>query len=129
MCLFSKKEYKEVYFPFVLITNLQEYDESEESGIFDIEANGIIDGKQMYLFASFVLKDRDMYENGDYEWIIERLKDSQDKLVSLRLEYKRNKFVGFNVLVDSLAREYGDNRFLNLECVGQGWDRVSLAES
>ena len=62
MCLFSKKEYKEVYFPFVLITNLQEYGESEESGIFDIEANG-------------------------------------------------------------------DNRFLNLECVGQGWDRVSLAES
>ena len=56
MCLFSKKEYKEVYFPFVLITNLQEYDESEESGIFDIEANGIIDGKQMYLFASLYLR-------------------------------------------------------------------------
>ena len=34
MCIFTKKEYKEVHFPFVLITNLQKYEESEESGIF-----------------------------------------------------------------------------------------------
>ena len=71
MCIFTKKEYKEVHFPFVLITNLQKYEESEESGIF----------------------------------------------------------VGFKVLVDSLAREYGDNRFLELECVRQGWDRISLTEA
>ena len=129
MCIFGKKEYKEVHLPFMLDTYWLALEERTESGVFDLEANGYIDGEQKYLFASFVLKKRDMYENGDFEWIVEQLKDSQDKLVTLRLAYKRNKFVGFEMLPESLAREYGDDRFLYLECVGYGWDRISCIEA
>lgn len=124
MSFFTKSTYKEVSLPFIHDCYAQEYEENLKAGLLDIEAYGM----QKYFYASFVLKKRDMYSNGDYEQMIELLKESQGREVTVRLKYKKERLVGFTILLESLAKAYGDDRFLELELCGWGINDISCKE-
>ncbi len=128
MSIFSKPTYKEVSLPFIHDCYAKEYEEYLEAGLLDVEAYGVIDGVQKYFSASFILKSHDMYSNGDYEQMIELLKESQGREVMVRLKYKKDRLVDFTMLPESLAKAYGDDRFLKLELSGWGMDVVSCKE-
>ncbi|MBQ8296172.1 MAG: hypothetical protein IJX77_00135 [Ruminococcus sp.] len=121
MSFFSKPTYKEVSLPFIHDCYSEEYAEYLEAGCIDIEAYGIIDGEQKYLYSSHFLKNPHMYDNGDYEQMIERLKDTAGKQVTVRLKYKGSRLVGFKILPESLAEVLGDERFLQLD-EAAGWN-------
>ena len=121
MSIFSKPTYKEVSLPFIHDCYGEEYAEYLEAGCIDIEAYGIIDGEQKYLYASHFLKNPLMYDNGDYEQMIERLKDTCGKQVTVRLKYKGDRLVGFKILPERLAEVLGDERFLQLDGPA-GWN-------
>jgi hypothetical protein len=121
MSIFSKPTYKEISLPFIHDCYSMEYEEYLKAGFIDIEAYGIIDGEQKYLYASHCLKNPIMYDNGDYEQMIELLKDTRGKLVTVRLKYKKERLVGFKILRESLAAAYGDERFLQLDDP-DGWN-------
>ena len=89
MGIFSKPTYKVMDFPFVYDCFSDAYEESMENGVFDIEAYGVIDGEQKYLFGCYNLKKQELYEDG------------------------------------SLANIYGDERFLEMECLGYGINNTS----
>ncbi|MBQ8597980.1 MAG: hypothetical protein IJ409_09340 [Lachnospiraceae bacterium] len=99
------RTYKEVSLPFIHDCYSEEYEEYIEAGLLDIEAYGVIDGVQKYFYASFILKSRDMYSNGDYEQMID-----------------------FTILPESLAKANGDDRFLERELSGWGMNDVSCKE-
>ena len=128
MSIFSKPTYKEVSLPFIHDCYAEEYAEYLEAGLVDIEACGVIDGKQKYFYASFSLKKPNMYDNGDYEQMIELLKASEGKLATLRLKYKKDRLVSFMLLPESLAQAYEDDRFLQLELAGWGINDISCKD-
>ena len=73
-----------------------------------------------YLYTSYVLKDVTMYDRGDYEQMIQLLKDSAGKEVGVCLKYKKDKLIDFTLNLESLVQIYGDERFLELERIGWG---------
>lgn len=114
MSFFSKAVYKEIELPFMLDEN------DAEVGIINIEAYGDIDGEYKYCYSSYVLKDRDMYDNGDYEQMLELLKNTDGKTACIRLKYKKDRLKDFKLDIESLVRIYNDERFRRLELIGWG---------
>lgn len=125
MALFSQSTYKEVSLPFLYDCYSEEYPQSLEAGMIDIEAYGIIDGAPRYFYACYSLKDGTMYDNGDFEQMIARLQNSHGKQVTVRLKYKKDRLVDFKILPESLAHTYQDDRFLQLECTAWGINKTS----
>lgn len=125
MALFSKATYKEVPLPFLSDCYSEDYPQSLEAGMIDIEACGIIDGVPRYFCVCYSLKDGTMYDNGDFEQLIGRLRDSQGRQVTVRLKYKKDRLVDFKILPESLAAAYHDDRFLQLECAAWGIKETS----
>jgi len=120
MSIFSKAAYKDVSLSFIHDCYEDCYEENLEAGCIDIEAYGVIDGKQKYLYSSHFLKNLKMYDNGDYEEMIELLKDTSGKKVIVRLKYKKDRLIGFKILPESLAEAMCDERFLALDDAA-GW--------
>lgn len=125
MSFFTKPTYKVMDLPFVYDCFSADYEESMENGVFDIEAYGVIDGEQKYLFGCYNLKKQELYEDGSFDRMMELLKDSQGKYVRVILKYKKEKLVGFEIMPESLANIYGDERFLEMECLGYGINNTS----
>lgn len=125
MSFFTKPTYKVMDLPFVYDCFSSYYEESYENGIFDIEAYGIIDGEQKYLSGCYCLKNRELYDDGSFDQMMEMLKNSQDKYVRVILKYKKEKLVSFEIMPESLANIYGDDRFLEIECIGYGINDTS----
>ena len=119
MSIFSKAIYKDIKLPF--FTDVySNWKQDSESGVINIEAYGCVDGEKKYLYTSYILKDVTMYERGDYEQMIQLLKDSVGKEVGVRLKYKKEKLIDFTLNLESLVQIYGDERFLELERIGWG---------
>lgn len=123
--LFSKAEYEEIMLPFRYV---QDPDTPEEAGIIDIEAYGNIFGEEKYCFASYSLKDLKMYENGDYEKMVELLKNSSGRSVKVIIKLKNGIPKDFKIDIDSLADAYYDDRFKALELGGWGFNDKSAAD-
>lgn len=113
MGIFGQKEYKTVELPFCYVKEK----EDDEAGAISIEANGIIEGVNTFFYASFMLTDYDMYENGDYNEIISELEKVQNAKVNIKLKYRRNKLINFAIDVMSLSKSLGDQRFENMEFI------------
>lgn len=113
MGIFGQKEYKTVELPFCYVKEK----EDDEAGAISIEANGIIEGVNTFFYATFVLPDCAMYENGDYKEMISELENIQDAKVSITLKYRRNKLINFMIDDISLSKSIGDQRFENVEFV------------
>lgn len=111
MGLFEKAVYKKVELPFCYIEEEADY----EMYTFSIEAFGEIDGEKKYLYMSFVSTNYSMIDNEVYEDMRKTLKDTQGKKVDIRLKYKKNKLVDFELEQGSLANSMKDQRFDAIE--------------
>ncbi len=129
MLFFSKPTYREVQMTFIYDCYSDGYDVCLESGLLDIEACGVVDGVQKYFYESFILKKPSLYDNGDYEQMIELLKNSQGKEVTVRLKYKKDRLKDFEIIPESIAKAYNDCRFEELQPIGRGINDVSCRKT
>ena len=90
MGIFSKYEYKKIELPFYYIREKEDI----EAGGFSIEAYGEINGQTQYFYASFILSDCRMYDNGDYNEMINILSIFYRiiKYLSRRRRKQRNEY-------------------------------------
>lgn len=119
--MFGKITYKKVKLPFHYIKEEGDYD----AGAISIEAFGDIDGEKIFLYMTFVLTNSYMYDNGDYDEMIKKLENSQDKKVDLILKYKKNKLVRFKLEQGTLANSMNDQRFDAMEFLCSSISNVS----
>lgn len=69
-----------------------------------------------------------MYDNGDFEQMLEMLRKPEGRMVKIRLKYKRGKLKDFTLIKESLAEAYNDERFLQMELTGSGINDRSVAD-
>ena len=119
MFLFKKLEYKYMEMRFI-VDDFSTQESDNERCLIDIEAYGEIDGKTRYFYSSFSLKNQEMYENGDFESMLNLLRAPDNKTVLIELKYKNCELKDFRLKTESLAKVYNDERFLQLELVGWG---------
>lgn len=123
LSIFMKTEYKEIMLPFKYVHS----DEDDELGGIGITAFGNILGEMRYCYACYVLKDINMYDNGDYEHIIDLLKNhNNNKMIKVKIKIKNNEVKDFTIDLNSLAEVYGDDRFTKLNLVGWGFHNDSI---
>ncbi|MDD6489770.1 MAG: hypothetical protein PUG48_08145 [Clostridia bacterium] len=119
MLFFEKPVYKYQEMNFIL-DEFSDYEPDDEKCLIDIEAYGNIDGEMKYCYSSFSLKKQEMYENGDFESMLNLLRSSENKTVLVELKYKKGIVKDFRLMLDSLVKAYNDERFLQLELTGWG---------
>ena len=117
MFLFKKPEYKYKEMSFIL-DDFSIPEPDSERCLIDIEAYGEIDGEMKYCYSSYSLKNSEMYENGDYESMLNLLRTPDNKTVLIELKNKNGKLKSFKLQIESLAKAYNDDRFLQLELLG-----------
>ncbi|MDL2300284.1 hypothetical protein LJC01_01420 [Clostridiaceae bacterium OttesenSCG-928-D20] len=125
MSLFSKAEYKDLMLPFRFI----EEDEDLEGGMLSIECYGAVFDEYKYCYASYIPKKKEMYENGEYESLVQILRDnSSSKPVRLTFKLKNDKPKDFKLDLESLADACGDERLKTLELCGWGLNDKSFRD-
>lgn len=127
MSLFEKPVYKYQEMHFIL----DEFSNDEldkERCLIDIEAYGKIDGEMKYCYSSFSLKKQEMYDNGDFESLLHLLRTPENKTVLVKLKYKKGIVKDFKLMIESLAKAYNDERFLQLELLAWGLNTKSCKE-
>ena len=127
MCLLKKSEYKYIEMSFI-IDDFSTHESDNERSTIDIEAYGEIDGKMRYCYSSFSLKNQEMYENGDFESMLNLLRASYNKTVLIELQYKNGTLKDFRLKTESLAKVYNDERFLQLDLISWGLNDRSCKE-
>lgn len=121
---FTKPSYEEIYLPFRFI----EIPDDLKVGWINIEAYGNILGKNKYCYSWYELKDRKMYNNGDFECLIELLKNSANKTVKVIIKIKKGVPKDFKLDINSLVEAYNDERFKSLTLLGRGFNDKSYKE-
>ena len=121
---FAKPTYEEVWLPFRLVDVPSEL----ESGLINIEAYGNVFGINKYCYAWYELKNRQMYNNGDFEQLIDLLKNSSNKKVRVIIKLKKGIPKNFKIDINSLVEAYNDNRFRYLSLLGWGFNDKSYNE-
>lgn len=124
MIFFEKPIYKYQNMPFIL-DEFTDCTPDDEKCLIDIEAYGNIDGQMKYCYSSFSLKKPEMYENGDFESMLNLLRASENKTVLVKLKYKKGILKDFRLMSESLAKAYNDERFLQIELTGWGLNEKS----
>lgn len=127
MFLFKKPEYKYIEMSFIL-DDFSTQESDNERITIDIEAYGEIDGKMRYCNSCFTLRDPQMYDNGEFESMLNLLRDSDNKTVLIELKYKNGDLKDFRLKTESLAKVYNDERFLQLELICWGLNDKSCKE-
>lgn len=124
MGLFTKPEYRELMLPFEYV----ESDVDSEAGIISIEAYGNVFGENKYCYACYNFTKGIMYDNGDYEQIIEMLRNCAGKTVKVIFKFKKDKLKSFKIDLNSLCEAYNDERFMFMELNGWGLNDKSFEE-
>lgn len=128
MGLFSKPEYVETEMDFVY--DIYTQPEEADNGVISIEAYGNILDTYKYVVLSYSLKDMSLYDNGGYEEMTGLLKNTAGKKVKVRFKIKGGKIKDAQILIESLADAYNDERFLKLELLGWGVsDKSSIGQA
>lgn len=113
----KKKEQREEMLSFECNTNLLK---DKRGGLtFDFIYN--ISAEKKFIKVTYVLKDKEMYKNGDYDQMLKLLSDSENKLVKVIFTYKGDKIEAFEIDLNSLSSVFKDDRFLKLELMGWGF--------
>ena len=113
----KKKEQREEMLSFECNTNLLK---DKRGGLtFDFIYN--ISAEKKFIKVTYVLKDKEMYKNGDYDQMLKLLSDSENKLVKVIFTYKGDKIEAFEIDLNSLSSVFKDDRFLKLELMGRGF--------
>lgn len=119
---FTRPEYEEIRLPFIFVDDPTDL----EAGAISIEAYGTVFGEKKYCFATYELKNPKMYDSGDYEQMIDLLKNSVGKTVKVTIKIKKSIPKDFKIDVDSLAEAYNDERFKLLDLLGSGFNDKSF---
>lgn len=127
MFLFKKPEYKYIEMSFIL-DDFSTQESDNERITIDIEAYGEIDGKMRYCNSCFTLRDPQMYDNGEFESMLNLLRDSDNKTVLIELKYKNGDLKDFRLKTESLAKVYNDERFMQLDLICWGLNDKSCKE-
>ncbi|MGN0623735.1 MAG: hypothetical protein ACI4JA_07290 [Oscillospiraceae bacterium] len=61
-----------------------------------------------------------LYDNGGYEEMTELLKNTDGKRIKVLFKVKNEKIKRVEIVLESLAAAYNDERFLQLELLGWG---------
>lgn len=69
-----------------------------------------------------------MYRNGDYEQMVELLKNPTNKTVKVTIKAKKGVPKNFKLDINSLAEVYNDERFKLLALLGWGFNDKSYDE-
>ena len=69
-----------------------------------------------------------MYDNGDYEQMIQLLKNSEGKSVRVIFKFKKHKLKYLEIDLDSLAQACNDERFKSMELLSWGLFDKSFEE-
>ena len=121
---FEKTEYKEIMLPFIFANDPADL----EAGGISIEAYGNVFGEMKYCLASYELKKPQMYDNGDYEQMIDLLKNSFGKTVKVIVKMRGETPKDFKIDVNNLAEAYNDERFRALSLLSWGFNDKSFRE-
>jgi len=123
--LFSKPEYKEIFLPFRFIENAEDY----EAGFISIEAYGEIMGEMKYCYITYSIRSKymRMYDNGDYDQMIYKLKNFVGTLIKVKLIIKKKK-LDFTIEPSNLAEAMNDDKFNALEWLGRGLNDKTFEE-
>ena len=121
---FTKPTYEEIRLPFRFIDAPADL----KLGWINIEAYGNVFGKNKYCYAWYELKSAEMYDNGDFEQMVELLKNSTGKTVKVIIKLKKGVPKDFKIDVNSLAEVYCDERFKALSLLGWGFNDKSYKE-
>ena len=103
----------ELMLPVEFIQTPDDYD----AGLIGIRVHGNILGNEKAYEVFYCLKKQKMYSNGDYEQIINLLKDNQKRMVKVLFEVKGSEVNKIKIDLHSLALNYNDSRLANLELV------------
>ena len=122
--LFEKAEYREIRLPFVYAEDPADL----EAGEISLEAYGNVFGEMKYCYACYELANPQMLDNGDYEQMIDLLKNAFGKTVKVTVKIKKNKPRDFKIDVSSLAEAYHDERFKALSLLSWGFNDRSFKE-
>lgn len=95
-------------------------EEDIEAGAISIIAYGSVLGVPKTCYATYIMKKAVMYINGDYEELIDLLKDHEGREVKVLFKIKNEKAKDFKIDLSSFASLYHDDRFINLELVCWG---------
>ena len=68
---------------------------------------------------------RDMYDNGDYNEMINILESAKNNSVELELKIKKGEIKGFTIDAKSLAHSLEDSRFEKIEAIFWNWGKES----
>lgn len=115
--LFSKPEYKEIYLPFRFV----EDNEDKDAGLMSIEAYGNISGEMKYCYITYGFRTKyfKMLDSGDYEQMVDKLRNSIGTNIKVTLIIKK-KSIDFKIPPENISEALEDERFNRLECVGRG---------
>lgn len=118
MGIFAKSEYIESEMSFIY--DIVSLPEETAEGFISIEAYGEVLDKFQYVLCTYSLKDMSLYDNGGYEEMTELLKNTDGKRIKVRFKVKNEKIKRVEIVLESLAAAYNDERFLQLELLGWG---------
>lgn len=116
-----------VQMPFILDT-YSDPEQEELAGLISLETQKCIEGKMMYFYASFELKQKIMYQNGDYEQMREILRKMSGTSVNVIVTYRNETPRTFQIDLQNLADQFQDQRFLQLQCTVSGINHKSCKE-
>lgn len=116
MSISKSQQYKELMLSFELIQT----EEDNKAGIININAYGDVFGESKSCSATYNLSKVEMYKNGDYNEIINLLKDNENKKIRVIFKMKNGKAKDFKIDLSSLVSLYDDDRFSKLDLLAWG---------
>lgn len=114
----------ELMLPFEFLQTTEEY----EARVINIRFSGEVLGEYKVGDALYDLKDPKMYSNGDYEQIVDMLKNNENKKIRVLFKTKEGKAIDFKIDLDSLVSIYNDDRLANLELLSCGLNEIISSE-
>lgn len=127
MGLFSKAEYKELKLPYILEDFIDPQGDIE-AGIICIEFLAEIYNLKKYLFGIYILKNKNLYNDGSYEKMLLDLKNNQNQKILVKLKIKNNKIKHFKINLEDMAKTLNNKNFLLLNEAGYGINDKSCKE-
>lgn len=116
MFLFKPQKYEEVLLPFEPLQT----EEDNEAGLINIRAYGDVLGEFKSCHATYALSKAEMYDNGDYDALLDLLKDHAGRKVNVLFKIRNGKIRDFKIDLSSLVCLYRDDRFYCLDLLAWG---------
>ena len=106
----NSKNYNEL----MLFFELEQTEEDFKQGVINIKVFGNILDETKYFYTTYTLSKMEMYENDDYNELINLLKNNQNKQLKVLYKVENNKVTDLKIDLVSLVSLFNDNRLKKL---------------